>query len=302
MTCRKRFYCIFFFFVNRLKNHICFYLFAMVLKIWKILPLIPPELKSLNLFVKLLNKIIWTTNYSNVLTWVSAKLSQWWKCCLFPFECWKIFFLFWQSNKSLLPLHEDESHSSHELCQPGDLLRQDKWRTKPPCQSTKYNTLRGSLWLPFLVNCWCSSLFCSDWYECKARVLFLGQAFVKSPWNYGAEFVTIVSCRFSSFLLMLITSCGSWISQTGRGANLLFGKIVAKNCMKIKDIGPGGRPWRLLGSTNDNCNRMKTLKFKVLHSKKVRTIEKEKKEISLQNSFLEGFCAYFAHAVRASYL
>ena len=35
--------------------------------------------------------------------------------------------------------------------------------------------------------------------------------------------------------------------------NLLFDRIFAKNCMKMKEIGPSWRvrPWRPLGSTND---------------------------------------------------
>ena len=44
----------------------------------------------------------------------------------------------------------------------------------------------------------------------------------------------------------LLHSGGSRISQTGVanpwvwGENLLFGKIFAKNCMKMKEIGPAG--------------------------------------------------------------
>ena len=38
----------------------------------------------------------------------------------------------------------------------------------------------------------------------------------------------------------------------GRGKNLLFGKIFAKNCIKMKEFGPRGRarPWLPLGSAN----------------------------------------------------
>ena len=28
------------------------------------------------------------------------------------------------------------------------------------------------------------------------------------------------------------------------GANLLFGQTFPENCMKMKEIGPRGRPWR----------------------------------------------------------
>ena len=28
------------------------------------------------------------------------------------------------------------------------------------------------------------------------------------------------------------------------GANLLFGQIFTESCMKMKEFGPGGRPWR----------------------------------------------------------
>ena len=40
------------------------------------------------------------------------------------------------------------------------------------------------------------------------------------------------------------SSGGSRISQTVGAKNIIFPIFFPKNCMKMKEIEPGGRPWR----------------------------------------------------------
>ena len=35
---------------------------------------------------------------------------------------------------------------------------------------------------------------------------------------------------------------GGGANSQGGGANLLFGQKISKNCMKMKEFGPGGHP------------------------------------------------------------